>query len=72
MRAANRKRSLRSLQRRQAAARRRHTWSFNKESNPNNTDRAQDSNAYAQVGFAGVTIGAAMEFRPNFGDDGAD
>jgi hypothetical protein len=49
-----------------------HTWSFNKESNPNNTDRAQDSNAYAQVGFAGFTIGSAMEYRQNFGDDGAD
>jgi len=25
-----------------------HTWSLNKEANPNNTDRAQDSNAYAR------------------------
>ena len=49
-----------------------HTWSFNKEANPNNTDRAQDSNAYAQVSFAGFTIGAATEYRQNFGDDGAD
>src|SRR5262249_2102913 len=30
-----------------------HTWSFDKEVNPNNIDRAQDSNAYAQVSFAG-------------------
>jgi len=49
-----------------------HTWSFNKEINPNNTDPAQDSNAYAQVAYAGFTIGAAMEYRQNFGDDGAD
>ena len=49
-----------------------HTFSFNKESNPNDTDRAQDSNAYAQVSSAGFTIGAATEYRQNFGDDGAD
>ena len=49
-----------------------HTWSFDKEVNPNDTGRAQDSNAYAQVSFAGVTIGAATEYRQNFGDDGAD
>src|SRR5262249_30884883 len=49
-----------------------HTWSFDKEVNPNNIDRAQDSNAYAQVSFAGFTIGGAMEYRQNFGDDSAD
>jgi len=49
-----------------------HTWSFNKEVNPNNTDPAQDSNAYAQLSYAGFTIGAATEYRQNFGDDGAD
>ena len=49
-----------------------HTWSFDKESNPNNTDPARDSNAYAQVSFVGFTIGAATEYRQNFGDDGAD
>jgi outer membrane protein OmpU len=49
-----------------------HAFSFNKEVNPNNTGGAQDSNAYAQVSFAGFTIGGAMEYRQNFGDDGAD
>jgi len=49
-----------------------HTWSFLKESNPNNTGKAQDSNAYLQVSYAGFTIGAATEYRQNFGDDGAD
>jgi outer membrane protein OmpU len=47
-------------------------FSFNKEANINNTDRAQDYNAYAQVSFAGFTIGGATEYRRNFGDDGAD
>ena len=49
-----------------------HSTSFNKEANPNNTGGAQDSNAYAQVSFAGFTFGGAMEYRQNFGDDGAD
>jgi outer membrane protein OmpU len=49
-----------------------HTFSFDKEFNPNNTDEAQDSNAYLQVGFAGFTVGGAAEYRQNFGDDGAD
>jgi outer membrane protein OmpU len=49
-----------------------HTFSFNKEANPNNVDGAQDSNAYFQVGYAGFTIGGAMEYRQNFGDDSAD
>jgi len=49
-----------------------HTFSFNKEVNPNNVDPGQDSNAYAQVSYAGFTIGAAMEYRQNFGDTSAD
>ncbi len=49
-----------------------HTFSFNKEVNPNNVDDAQDSNAYAQVSYAGFTIGAATEYRQNFGDTSAD
>ena len=49
-----------------------HTFSFNKEVNPNNVDPAQDSNAYAQVSYAGFTIGAATEYRQNFGDTSAD
>src|SRR5262249_11702216 len=49
-----------------------HTWSFNKEVNPNNTDPAQDTNGYAQVSVGGFTIGGATEYRQNFGDDGAD
>ena len=47
-----------------------HTFSFDKENSP--ADEAQDSNAYAQVSFAGFTFGGAMEYRQNFGDDGAD
>ena len=46
-----------------------HTFSFDKENNPNNVDGAQDSNAYLQVGFAGFTIGGAMEYSQNFVDD---
>jgi hypothetical protein len=49
-----------------------HTFSFNKELNPNNVDPAQDSNAYFQVGYAGFTFGAAMEYRQNFSDTSAD
>ena len=49
-----------------------HTFSFDKEVNPNNTNEAQDSNAYFRVGVAGFTIGAAGEYRQNFFDDGAD
>jgi outer membrane protein OmpU len=49
-----------------------HTFSFDKEVNPNNVDPGQDSNAYAQVSYAGFTIGAAMEYRQNFGDTSAD
>lgn len=48
------------------------TFSFDKEVNPNNTDEAQDSNAYFQIGYAGFTFGAAMEYRQNFFDDGSD
>jgi len=49
-----------------------HTFSFNKEANPNNVDGAQDSNAYFQVGYAGFTIGGAMEYRQNFFETSAD
>ena len=49
-----------------------HTFSFDKEVNPNNVDEAQDSNAYFQLEYAGFTIGAAMEYRQNFFDDSSD
>jgi predicted porin len=49
-----------------------HSFSFDKEVNPNNVDEAQDSNAYFQVGFSGYTVGAAMEYRQNFFDDSSD
>jgi len=49
-----------------------HSWSFNKESNPNNTGPAQDSNAYGQLSYAGFTVGAAMEYRQNFFEDNHD
>ena len=49
-----------------------HSFSFDKEVNPNNVDEAQDSNAYFQVGFSGFTIGAAMEYRQNFFNDSSD
>jgi hypothetical protein len=49
-----------------------HTFSFDKEVNPNDVDEAQDSNAYFQVAYAGFTIGAAMEYRQNFFDNSAD
>ncbi len=49
-----------------------HSFSFDKELNPNNVDDAQDSNAYLQVAYAGFTIGAAMEYRQNFFDDSSD
>jgi len=48
------------------------TVSFDKEANPNNTGRARGYNAYAQVEWSDVTIGAATELRQNLGDDGAD
>ena len=48
------------------------TVSFNKEANPNNTRPARGYNAYAQIEFADITIGAATELRENLGDDGAD
>ena len=48
------------------------TVSFNKEANPNNTRPARCYNAYAQLEFADITIGAATELRENLGDDGAD
>ena len=49
-----------------------HTWSFDKEHNPNHVADAQDSNAYFRVEYSGFTIGAAMELRNNFGDTSAD
>lgn len=49
-----------------------HTFSFNKEVNPNNVDPAQDSNGYFRVEYAGFTFGAAMEYRQNFSDTSAD
>jgi len=48
------------------------TFSFNKEANPNNTGPARGYNAYAQIEFSDITIGAATELRENLGDDGAD
>lgn len=48
------------------------TFSFDKEANINNTNEAQDSNAYLQVKFGGIVLGGAMEYRQNFGNDGAD
>jgi outer membrane protein OmpU len=48
------------------------TFSFNKEANPNNTHDGRGYNAYAQLEFADITIGAATELRENLGDDGAD
>ncbi len=48
------------------------TFSFNKETNPNDTDDARANNAYAQVAFSGFTLGVASEMRENFGDDGSD
>jgi predicted porin len=48
------------------------TFSFNKEANPNNTRDARGYNAYAQIEFSDITIGAATELRQNLGDDGAD
>jgi hypothetical protein len=39
--------------------------------NLNSTNEAQDSNAYFR-GVCRITVGAASEYRQNFGDDGAD
>ena len=49
-----------------------HTWSFDKESNPDHVGNPQDSNAYFQVKYSGFTIGTAMEYRQNFGYTGDD
>jgi hypothetical protein len=46
------------------------TWSFDREAS--NVDERADYNAYAQVGFAGFTIGGAMGIRENRGGDGSD
>jgi hypothetical protein len=48
------------------------TFSFNKETNPNNVDDGRGYNAYGQVAFGGFTFGAATELRENFGDTSAD
>jgi hypothetical protein len=48
------------------------TFSFNKEANPSNTGAARGYNAYAQLEFSALTIGAATELRENLGEDGAD
>jgi outer membrane protein OmpU len=48
------------------------TFSFDKEANINNTEEAQDSNAYLQVSFGNFVVGGAMEYRQNFGNDGSD
>jgi hypothetical protein len=46
------------------------TWSFDRENSP--ADERRDYNAYAQVGFAGFTIGGAFGYRQNRGGDGSD
>jgi outer membrane protein OmpU len=46
------------------------TWSFDRENNL--ADERRDYNAYAQVGFAGFTIGGAFGYRQNRGGDGSD
>jgi len=48
------------------------TQSFQKEVNPNSIGPAHSYNAYAQVGFSGLTFGVASELRENFGDTSAD
>jgi hypothetical protein len=48
------------------------TFSFDKEDNPNSTENARGYNAFAQVVFSGITIGAASELRQNLADDGED
>jgi len=48
------------------------TQSFLKEVNPNNVDPARSYNAYAQITYAGFTVGAASEWRQNFGTTSAD
>jgi hypothetical protein len=49
-----------------------YSQSFDKEFNPNDINEASDANGYFQVGFAGFTIGAATEYRENFGTTNAD
>jgi hypothetical protein len=46
------------------------TWSFDKENSL--AEERHDYNAYAQVGFAGFTIGGALGIRQNRGGDGSD
>jgi outer membrane protein OmpU len=46
------------------------TWSFDRENSP--ADERRDYNAYAQVGFAGFTVGGAFGYRQNRGGDGSD
>jgi outer membrane protein OmpU len=47
------------------------TWSFDREG-ATDVDERHDYNAYAQVGFAGFTIGGALGIRQNRGGDGSD
>jgi len=54
------------------------TWSLQRETNGvsaafhNNTDKRQEYNGYAQVGFSGFTIGGAVSSRVNRGNAGED
>jgi hypothetical protein len=48
------------------------TFSFNKETNPNDVDDARGYNAYAQVAFGDFTFGAATELRQKVGDTASD
>jgi predicted porin len=48
------------------------TWSFDREGDANAVDERRDYNAYANVGFAGFTVGGALGIRENRGGDGSD
>jgi hypothetical protein len=48
------------------------TVSFDKESSPDGAGKARGYNAHAQLALSGFTLGAAMELREDFGDDGSD
>ncbi|HUL07436.1 MAG TPA: porin [Candidatus Acidoferrum sp.] len=48
------------------------SYSFNKETNPQNVSDAHSYNGYVQVGYAGFTFGASTEKRDNFGESSAD
>jgi outer membrane protein OmpU len=49
-----------------------YTQSFDKEFNPNDIDEATDANAYLRVAIGDFTVGAATEYRRNFGTTSAD